>query len=108
MARHHYVPQFLLKKWLNKGFFYYYALENNIAREFTPNSTQKIFAKKNLYQAFEKIHFAKIDALGSSIIRILENNTYLNECIFLDNKLLSKEDKNNFAMFVISLTGRHP
>lgn len=109
MARHHYLPQFLINKWFNDNKqLYYYVNHGGEIKEFHPKSSRKIFQKANLYKEYERRHFHEIDTSGSVCIKHIEEEFINGDKVRCIDALLDPIFRKNLSRFIISLTGRHP
>ena len=108
MARHHYIPQFYLKKWINSnGYIHCYNYLSDKLVSFQKKSTTDIGQIKNLYGDLEIQHYASLDGNAAKIMGIIDGvvKESKNHLILLDD-ILSLDLRENFSQYLNSLTTR--
>ncbi|STY30339.1 Uncharacterised protein [Legionella wadsworthii] len=108
MTRHHYIPQFYLKKWINpKGYLHCYNVISDKLVSFQKKSTIDIGQVKNLYGDLEIKHYANLDGNAANIMVIIEEEIrYSKNALILLDDILSQDLRENFCQFLSSLTTR--
>jgi hypothetical protein len=108
MTRHHYVPQFCIKKWLNQNgsIFCYYLNDACEIKCFKKKSTNDLAQCQNLYGSLGTKHYAELDSKGAGCFDFFIKQK-IEDYLCIDD-VLPKKMRVNFSDFLTSLTGRDP
>lgn len=73
MSKHHYIPQFYLKRRLNpNGYIHCYNYISDELVSFQKKSVTDIGQVKNLYKDLEVNHYATLDGKADNVIKIID------------------------------------